>query len=463
MLEDLQLTKVVRTALAGILVVSCAGLVGTTGEARGQSAGPVFPTLKRDYLLNGLQLIVNERKAPAGLFVRLRIDGGAAFDLAGKGGLADVTAGMLLKGGGGFDAKSVVETTAQLGLSINLAVEWDATNLTVTGPEDSLESIFDLISRLVVSPSFDQKELDALKAQRINALASEGNEEADPTQRKAMELLFGTHPYGRPVRGTAESISQITRADLLYYHKKFYLANNAALIVIGDIKAEDVTQLGRTKLGSWKKGEKTPLSFRPPEPVSARRLVVIDRASQTGRAFIAKLGISRRDKDYLPTLVMIEVLKSYASKATSGVTGTAIDAGLDGRFLPGPLWLLVTSPVPEMARSLDAVIGSMSGLQSAPPPLDPVESAKARLVSSFAERLATPDGVANVVLNVETYGLGRDYMINFADRVNAITPADVQRVAQAYLKPQSLVIVLAGPASVWQDALKKLGDVTVAR
>src|SRR4030095_10194494 len=89
-------------------IVSGWPVSGTT--TLGQTSAPVLPVLKRDYLLNGLQLVLNEQPEPGGLTARLRIDSGAAFDRAGKGGLADITAGMLLKGGGGMDAKAVSET-----------------------------------------------------------------------------------------------------------------------------------------------------------------------------------------------------------------------------------------------------------------------------------------------------------------------------------------------------------------
>jgi predicted Zn-dependent peptidase len=105
----------------------------------------------------------------------------------------------------------------------------------------------------------------------------------------------------------------------------------------------------------------------------------------------------------------------------------------------------------------------MYSLQSSLPTLDQVEAAKSKTISAFAERLQTPDGVSQIVLDIESYGLGRDYMITFADRINAVTPADVQRAAQNNLRPQSVAVAVAAPASCCEDGLKKLGSVTVLR
>jgi zinc protease len=462
-LEGISLTAIIRTLFIVVLAVYCVdpGRLRTHAAAGQQVAAPVLPVLKRDSLLNDLKLIVNEQKGTASPTVKLRIDSGAAFDLAGKGGLADLTAGMLLKGGGGLDSKGVVETVGQLGLSVNIAVDWDSTNITLSGPPDSLESMFDLIGRLVVAPTFDQKEFDALKSQRAAAIAAEESNQAEVSTWKAMETLFGSHPYSRPARGTSQSVSQIVRADLIYFHKRFYLANNAALVVTGNVKAEEVTRLGRARLGSWKKGDKVPATFRPPEPLSGRRVVVLDRPSETAQAVIAQIGVSRRDKDYFPVLVMADLLRAKVNQGASSSPGVRVETRLDARFLPGPLLWQISSSPGAVAQSIDSVLSAMAALQTALPALDEVEAAKGRVLSSFAERLGRADGTAEVILDIETYDLGKDYLMNFAPRVNAITPREVQRVAMAHLKPGSVAVVVSGPASAYEQGLKKLGAVTV--
>ena len=449
-------------------LVSCCIVAGggplNAPTARAQSAAPVLPVLKRDYLLNGLQLILNEQTQPGGLTARLRIESGAAFDRTGKGGLADITAGMLLKGGGGMDAKAVSEAVKGLGLSIKVSVDWDSTNIILNGPNDSLDSLFDLIGRLVVTPTFDQKELAALKTERVAAIAAEANDDVAAARRKALEMLYGAHTYGHPVRGTAESISQITREDVASFHTRFYLANNAVLVVTGDVKAEEVTRLARTKLGSWKKGDKVPATFQPPAPLVSRRVVIIDRSSENASAVVAQLGSSKKDKDHIAVLVMAEVLKAAASGRASAVPGTVVRIGLDARYLTGPLLVEVTSPPAAIGQNIESLLTTMDELKRALPPLDQVESAKARLVSSFSERLGTVDGAGDVVLDIETYSLGRDYLMNFVPRVNAITPGDIQHAAQTHLNTQSVAIAVVGPASVCEDAMKKQGGtVTVVK
>ncbi|MEK6323266.1 MAG: pitrilysin family protein [Acidobacteriota bacterium] len=457
-------------ALASVLLLSQLVSVGVHGSAlvpgnpRPQTSPFVLPIVKRDSLLNGLQLITLEQRSTGGVSAHLRINSGALFDLAGKGGLADITAGMLLKGGGGLSARNVADTVEQLGLTVTVTAGWDQTDIVTSGPVESLEAIFDLLGRLLITPSFDQKELEPLKAARIATLMKEGQDDSDAVRRKALEAVYGSYPFGRPARGTPESIGQIMRQDLVYFHNRFYIANNSELLVSGDATAEQVTRLARSKLGAWKKGERIPPTFKSLDAQAARRVFILDRSDeQPARAAIAQIGVSRRAEDYFAAVIMADVLGQQASKLTAVHAATTVESDLEARLLAGPLIVSIKSAPSDLTGDLDVVLRIMTQMQTSPPESDRVESAKARLIASMAERLKTTAGAGDVILDIETYGLGRDYVIRFADRVNSITPADVQRAAHTYLKPHSVTIVIAGSASRFESPMKKLGTVAVLK
>jgi zinc protease len=458
----------IRLALACGLVVLVSGVAHPRARHHGQMQRPaspfLLPIVKRDSLLNGLQLIVLEQTGTGTASTHLRINSGALFDLAGKGGLADLTAGMLLRGGGGFDAKSTSDFVERSGFTVNITIGWDTSDLAISGPADSLDGIFDLLGRLVITPTFDQKELETLKAVRLTDVIQELSDDAAAVRRKAIEAAFGANPYGRPARGTVESIAQITRQDLVYFHSRFYLANNAELVVTGDVSAEQVTRLGRAKLGAWKKGEKVAATFRPPAPRSARTVLIIDRPdAQLARAASAQIGFSRRGEDYFASAIMVDVLSQICSPIAAATPGAAVEVEHEAGQIAGPLVIKIKSNLEDVAGLLDSVHAAMGRARSEPPSIERVESAKSRLITGIAERLKSNDGAAEVILDIETYGLGRDYLINLGERVAAVTPAEVQRAAQNYLKPQSAAVVVAGPAIKLGPALKSLGAVTVSK
>ena len=420
----------------------------------------VLPIVTRDSLLNGLQLAVIERQGSGTVGVRLRINNGATFDLANKGGLADLTASMVLRGGAGLDAKGIADMVEGLGLTVSVRTGWDATDITISGPTDSLESIFDLLSRVITAPTFDQKELDSLKAARAEAIRAEPETESGLAKKRALEHLFASHPFGRPPGGTQESIAQITRTDLLYFHGKFYLANNSFLLITGDVEPDKVTRLARSKMGSWKKGEKVPATFRPPETSAARRLIVIDRPSaEKAHACIAQIGASRRSSDFYQLLVISELLSSRLSQLAAASAGSSAAFELDLRGLAGPMLIELGARPEVMVALIDETLAVLSEIQAGKITPDQLESAKSRAVSKFADGLRTPEGTAGALLDIELYGLGRDFLVNFSEKVKGVTVPDVSRVAQAHLKPGAAVISVAGPLSRLEPELKKLGAV----
>jgi predicted Zn-dependent peptidase len=108
-------------------------------KANSQSESLTLPIIKRDALLNGLQLLTLETPGSGSISLKVRVNSGAMFDLVGKGGLADLTAGMLLRGGGGYASSAIEETVKQFGLRINISVNWDATDIEFSGPADAAE------------------------------------------------------------------------------------------------------------------------------------------------------------------------------------------------------------------------------------------------------------------------------------------------------------------------------------
>ena len=429
-----------------------------------QASPFVLPITKRDSLLNGLLLIVMERPGTGTASVRLRINSGAMFDLAGKGGLAEMTAEMVLKGGGGLSAKNIADTVEQLGMTLVHSVGWDTTEFVISGPTDSLDSMFDLLNRAVLTPSFDQKEFDALKTQRIQSAKSRQFDDAEMIKGKANEATFGAHPFGRAAGGTADSIGQIARADVSYFHKRFYIANNAEMIVTGDTSIEQITRLARARLGAWRKGEVVPPAFQPPDALTAARLLLVDRPeTTTARAAIMQIGPSRRSEDYFAALIMADALNQVGSKLASAAAGASFEIELEPRMLPGPLTIRIKGQPEEIAGLIQSSRAAMTAMQESQPRIEQVEAAKSRLISIMTERLKTDEGVAQLVLDIETYGLGRDYLVKYAERINAVTPADAQRAAQTYLRPQTAVTAIAGPASKLEEPAKKLGAVTVLR
>jgi predicted Zn-dependent peptidase len=177
-------------------------------------------------------------------------------------------------------------------------------------------------------------------------------------------------------------------------------------------------------------------------------------------AVIAQVGVSRRTEDYFAAMIMAEVLRNRIARYAKSA-GSAIETYLEPRILQGPLWMKVSSPTQSLPEVIEWVLGEMTRLQGGGLTLEEIESARSRLLAAQGERLASEERIVDVILDIELYGLGRDYLVAFADRVGAVTQSDVLRAAQSHLKPQQATIVVRGPASRFDSMLKGLGAVTV--
>jgi zinc protease len=456
---------------ACLIVVMAVIALGVSGAPRadlgalyraapGQTVDGGLPTVKRDTLLNGLQLISLPQEGSGTVKMHLRLNSGSMFDLAGKGGLADITVRMLLRGAGAYSAKNLADTASQLGLTISTKVTWDSTDLLIAGPASSFDSMMDLLGQLVVNPTFNQAELDQLKSQRLTEIIAEPRTDLQGVSRRALETLFGTFPYGRPEDGTTYTIARILRDDVVYYHDRFYLANNAELVVSGDVNVEEVTRIARAKLGFWKKGEIVPATFRPSSPPVARQLLVLDSVdSGTAQAAVAQIAISRRASDYFPTLIAAELLRTLPEKGSE----TIVEAELDARTLAGPLLVTVKSSPNKIVEAVDRIIDAMGRLRQGQIIPAQLQQAKDHLISLYLRKAANPDGLVDALLDLELYRLGRDYIINYSDRVQAVTASEVAQAALAHMDPQALVVVVSGPAAKIEPDIRKLGNVSVLK
>ena len=440
-----------------LLSTPCAGsLIGP--QAPSGQAGLTMPVVKSDSLLNGLRLMLIENTSSADLRLHLRVNSGAMFDLAGKGGLADLTAGMLLRGGGGLSAKNVEETVQHLGVRISVTTGWDATDIVMTGPAGNFESMLDLCAKLAVNPGFEQTELEALKRSRIELLKRDSANAGESLKHKALGELFGSYPFGHPERGTSDTVSKVDRGDLVYYHNRFYLPNNSELMITGETTLEEVTRLSRAKLGAWRKGDIVPATFRQPELPGGLKLVVVnDPISRIAKAIIAQPGFSRRANDYYAAAVLTEVLAASNKRlAASMGADVSIETSAHARYLAGPILIAVQSPTDKLHAALDAVMKTLNAFKGGRVDAQEVESAKQRVIEAFNGRLRTPAGIEEALLENELYGLGRDYVIRFEERVSAVTSADCAQAAQKYLMPQNSVIAALGTAKEIEPALKRL-------
>lgn len=421
-----------------------------------------FPAFQEKTLANGLRIVVIEEHRDPLVSLRLVVKGGRSYEPAGKFGLAEATATLLTKGTAKRSAQQIAEAIDFVGANLNANAGLESGFATAGVTSDQLDLGFDLLSDVVLHPSFPQDEIDRWRRQTLSGLQIQQKSAPYLASRAVERLVFGDHPYGRPAIGTPESVRDLTRDDFVAYHKSHYIPNGSFLAVVGDVTPADAFARAERAFGGWAKGAELSLSQVTPPRYERNRIVVIDKpdAVQT-EIRVAQTAITHRD----PDLYVAEVYSSVTGGSPSARLYEEIrkkrglSYGAQSFFVeptqPGMFEASTFTKTETSAEALKVALDVLRDLQKAPVPAFELEPAKTFITGAFPLEIETADGIADKVLEAMKFGYGREFLESYDQKISAVTAADVQRFAKERIHPERMSIVLVGNASAFIEPLKK--------
>ena len=422
-----------------------------------------FPPYQIRTLANGLQVIaVSHHEQPA-VSIRLILRAGGAQDPPNKPGVAYLAASLLDQGTATKNAEQIATTIDSIGGAIGAGAGSDLTFINAAVMKDSLGLALDLVSELARQPGFAPEEIDRQRQQILSGLKVSYD---DPDYLAGVvfdRLVYGFHPYGKPDSGTPESIAAITRNDLLEFHKRWFAPNNAILAIVGDVTADQAFAGAERAFGAWRRAE-LPATRADEPPAPTRRVVVVDRpgAAQT-EIRVGNIALPRRHPDYLALDIAMKILGGEGGnrlhrvlRSERGLTYGA-SADLNALKDTGDIVAETDTRSEKTAEALRLMVEEIVRLQRQRVSTRELADAQEYLTGSFPLTIETPSAIALQVLNAIFYGLDLNELQTYRERVNAITVDDIQRIAQQYLRPDRLSIVLVGDASVFAKDLAGVG------
>jgi len=430
-------------------------LLGLAGVAWAES-DLKLPRVTRAIFDNGLHVVVAEYHELPLVEFNLIVGAGAAQDPRGKEGVAAVTANALRRGAGKRSAEELARAIESLGGRISTTPGTDGTIITAEFLRDDFAAGLDLLRQVMLDPKFARDEVRRARDEQEDSIVA-GLEDASTVAEKCYgNFLYGSHPYGRPVEGRRSTVSGIGRSDVTAYYDRWYRPNNTTLVLVGDVSASDAVIRLREAFGAWRpRRDAIPLRPAPPEPVTERRLLLVDKADATqAQIRFGNVSIKRNDPDYLPAQVANTILGG-------GFTSKLIEELREKRSLTYAAWSMFAARFsggdfrvgtftknPTTAETLALALTVEGDFRNHPPDRKALDKAKSYLRGQFPLRLQTPDALAARLAEIEFYGLPVDELETFRRRVAAVTPADVQRVARAHMPPPDQVAgVVVGQAS----------------
>lgn len=425
--------------------------------------GVSFPPYQMRTLPNGLQIVVVSHHEQPSVTLRLLIKAGAAHDPAARPGVASMTAGLLDQGTTTKKAQEIATAIESVGGGIAVGAGNDLTFVNAVVLKGDLPLALDLMADIVRNPSFSQEELDRTRPQLLSSMQV-SYDDADYIADVVFDrLVYGFHPYGKPSAGTPESAQLITRDDLVAFHKATYVPGNAILAVVGDITADEAFRGVERAFAGWTAAAPAPMAFpEPPQPT--RRVVVIDKpgAVQT-EIRVGHLGIARNHPDYMALNLAIRILGGEGANRLYGVLRSdrgltySASAEMDALKQTGAFMAETDTRTETTGQSLRLIVDEFWRLQREQVGSRELQGAQDYMAGSFPLTIETPGAIALQVLNQLFFGLDLKELEAFRERVYAVTPEEIQRVAQKYLRPDRLSVVLVGDASKFVGQLKSVG------
>jgi zinc protease len=428
-----------------------------------------FPPYEVRTLPNGLQVIaVSHHEQPA-VTVRLIVRAGSTQDPADKPGVASLAATLLDQGTTSMNAEKIANSIDSIGGAMGTGSGSDLTFINAAVMKDSLNVGLDLVSDLARNPAFAPEEIERQRQQMLSALKVSYEDPEYLAGAVFERLVYGFNPYGKPDAGTPASIAAITRDDLVAFHKRWFGANNAILAIVGDVTAQDAFAGAERAFGTWGRVEvSADKPVDPPPPT--RRVIVVDRPGSVQTEIrVGNLALPRRHPDFLALDLASKILGGEGGnrlhrvlRSERGLTYGAA-ANMVALKNSGHLVADTDTRSGSTAEVLRLIVDEIARLQRQRVSTRELEDAQAYLTGSFPLTIETPGAIALQVLNAVFYGLDLEELETYRDRVNAITPDDIQRVARLYLHPDRLSIVLVGDAAAFASQLAGVGFDQVER
>jgi zinc protease len=430
---------------------------------RAELATPVERTLA-----NGLRVIAfRQRTGPKAhgvplIAAQLLVAGGGSAESEGEAGLAALTASLITQGTTERTAVEIAQTIDGLGARIDASAGYDATVITVSATTPIFPAAFALFDEIVRRPAFAADEVERVREKAIGDLALTYSNPSALARLVSQRVAYAGAPYGHPLAGTAETLATLHRASIAGFHERFVRPDNATLIIGGDIAAENAFALVERQLGGWRApAAALPVAVPFSAPAPAARVVVVDKPDAGRTAIVAgRVAIARSAPSYVTGVVATAVLSGYSGRLNQEVRvkrGLSYGAGaqLIARREPGVFLASTLVDHGKVDEATAVVLDTLHGLAAEAPADAELVTRKATVSGAFSRSIETIDGIAGLLGELALYGVPLGDLGEYLPRVEAVTPADVQRFAAATIAADPFV-VLVGDAARFGAAIARV-------
>ena len=397
----------------------------------------------------GIQAWLVRHDAVPMFALRFAFMGGSTQDPAGKEGVSNFVSAMLDEGAGDLNAQAFQERMQDLAVRISFEDGKDTFYGSFQTLTANRDAAVELLRLAVNKPRFDNDALERIRNQIVAGIVFA---ERDPERVAGKAWFAGAFPghvYGRPSEGSKESAAVISREDLAAFHKRTFARNNLHVVAVGDIDPVALGKLLDTVFGSLPAKAQLADIPRVAATGAGRRIIEMDVPQSV--AFFGLPAMARKDPDFMPAFVLNHILGGggFASRLMEQVREKrGLAYSVYSYIQPYQHTSIFAGGVATkneaIAQSLDVIRDELRSMATNGPTQTELDNAKNYLTGSYALRFDTNSKIATQLLGLQIEGFGPDYVEKRNGLIEAVTLADVKRVAAKLLKPDDLIVTVVG-------------------
>ena len=415
---------------------------------------PNAQNVTREVLPNGITVLVYENFTAQSVVLTGSVSVGSIFDPVGQDGLAALTADALMRGSQSYDFDTINESLESIGADLGISGSTFTTSVSGKALGEDLSVLLRILSDVLRHPTFPADEIERLRGEIVTGL----NYREQDTRYRAGRAFYSalypeTHPYYASSDGTPETVGRLSIEDVRAFHAQHYGPREMILVIVGAITAEQAIALVRENFADWENPSQ-PVRQRPTDfalPKQTRRVNIAIPGKTQSDIVMGTLGPARLSPDFQAAQLVNSVLGQFGMMGRIGgkireelglayYASSSVEGGITA--LP---WRVAAGVDPaNVDLAIDRIIVELRQIISEPVTADELSDNLSYFIGRMPLQLETNEGVASTIRNIETFGLGLDYLLTYPDMIRSLTPHDLLRAAQHYLNPDALVIAVAG-------------------
>jgi zinc protease len=433
-------------------------------------AGPAVvwspPEVQAWSLSNGVRVLFVERHDLPIVSLRVVTAVGAGERDGARPGSTAFMGAMLEQGAGTLSALALSDEYEALGADHSAGCDWDSCVVRAKVLASRFDAALDRVADVALRPAFDPAEIERLRLRWLGNLTQEKNSPPAMEQNALAAAIFGRkHPYGHSLRGVPADIEKLTRGEIVDRYKSALSPGLTTIAVAGDVGRDDLKAKLEAHFGAWKGGAApavTPAHAPRPAKTAARILLVDVPGAAQSQVLVADEGAAFGEKDRIALGVMNAILGGmFSSRINLELRETrAYTYGAHSRFAmrhgAGPFSAGGAIFADHTADAVRVLLSEVDRIRSAPVSDVELADAKENARLALPARFESVDEVTGALQDLAVYRLPLDEYATRSARIDAVTAADVQRVAQKWLRPEGLRVVVAGDRAKIEKGLAAL-------